>query len=85
MGLYRRLLAGRRALVVIDHASSAAQVRALVPATPDVFLLVVASGPALALEAERIEVPRAVAGSHGGRGSGCQQRGGRGLGETHQP
>ncbi|GAA0530729.1 ATP-binding protein [Streptomyces antimycoticus] len=57
VGLYRRLLAGRRALVVIDHASSAAQVRALVPATPDVFLLVVASGPALALEAERIEVP----------------------------
>ncbi|MGW7619229.1 ATP-binding protein [Streptomyces antimycoticus] len=57
VGLYRRLLAGRRALVVIDHASSAAQVRALVPATPDVFLLVVASGPAFALEAERIEVP----------------------------
>ncbi|MEV6127609.1 tetratricopeptide repeat protein [Streptomyces violaceusniger] len=55
--LYRRLLAGRRALVVIDHASSAAQVRTLVPATPEVFLLVVASGPAFALEAERIAVP----------------------------
>ncbi|MEU1943720.1 ATP-binding protein [Streptomyces sp. NPDC020125] len=55
--LYRRLLAGRRALVVIDHASSAAQVRGLVPATPEVFLLVVASGPAFVLEAERIAVP----------------------------
>lgn len=55
--LYRRLLAGRRALVVIDHASSAAQVRGLVPATPEVLLLVVASGPAFALEAERIAVP----------------------------
>ncbi|ATL80341.1 ATP-binding protein [Streptomyces malaysiensis subsp. malaysiensis] len=55
--LYRRMLTGRRALVVIDHASSAAQVRGLVPATPEVFLLVVASGPAFALEAERIAVP----------------------------
>ncbi|MFF7653619.1 ATP-binding protein [Streptomyces sp. NPDC007983] len=55
--LYRRLTAGRRALVVIDHASSVAQVRGLVPATPEVFLLVVASGPAFLLEAERIAVP----------------------------
>ncbi|WP_421111226.1 ATP-binding protein [Streptomyces sp. NEAU-S77] len=55
--LYRRLTAGRRALVVIDHASSAAQVRGLIPATPEVFLLVVASGPAFLLEAERIAVP----------------------------
>ncbi|WP_055547475.1 hypothetical protein [Streptomyces sp. NBRC 110028] len=54
---YRRLTAGRRALVVIDHASSAAQVRGLIPATPEVFLLVVASGPAFLLEAERIAVP----------------------------
>ncbi|WAP58457.1 ATP-binding protein [Streptomyces sp. S465] len=55
--LYRRLTAGRRALVVIDHASSVAQVRHLVPATPEVFLLVVASGPPFALEALRIAVP----------------------------
>lgn len=55
--LYRELTAGRRALIVVDHASSAAQVRALVPATPEVFLLVVASGPPFALEAERIAVP----------------------------
>ncbi|MBW5481183.1 ATP-binding protein [Streptomyces bambusae] len=55
--LYRRLTAGRRALVVIDHASSVAQVRALVPATPHVFLLVVVSGPPFLLEAERVAVP----------------------------
>ncbi|MER5969647.1 ATP-binding protein [Streptomyces sp. NPDC002055] len=56
--LYRRLTAGRKALVVIDHASSVAQVRNLIPATPEVFLLVIASGPAFGLEAERIAVPR---------------------------
>lgn len=56
--LYRRLTAGRRALIVIDHASSVAQVRNLIPATPEVFLLVIASGPAFAWEAERIAVPR---------------------------
>ncbi|MGW8760991.1 ATP-binding protein [Streptomyces sp. NPDC055815] len=55
--LYRRLTAGRRALVVIDHVTSLAQVRGLVPATPDVFLLVVVSGTPLLLEAERIAVP----------------------------
>ncbi|MEV0438237.1 ATP-binding protein [Streptomyces spectabilis] len=55
--LYRQLTAGRRALVVVDHASSAAQVRSLVPATPDVFLLVIVSGRPFALEAERVAVP----------------------------
>ncbi|MDQ0994405.1 ATP-binding protein [Streptomyces sp. V3I7] len=55
--LYRQLTAGRRVLVVVDHAASAAQVRPLVPATPDVFLLVVVSGPPFALEAERVPVP----------------------------
>lgn len=55
--LYRQLTAGRRALVVVDHASSVAQVRSLVPATPDVFLLVVVSGRPFALEAERVTVP----------------------------
>ncbi|WP_327157992.1 ATP-binding protein [Streptomyces tubercidicus] len=56
--LYRQLTAGRKALVVIDHASHLAQVRRLIPAAPEVFLLVVASGPAFALEAERIAVPQ---------------------------
>ena len=55
--LYRRLTVGRKALVVIDHVTSLAQVRALVPATPDVFLLVVVSGPPFLLEAERVAVP----------------------------
>ncbi|MFF2197991.1 ATP-binding protein [Streptomyces sp. NPDC058157] len=54
--LYRRLTAGRRALVVVDHVSSVAQVRGLVPAAPGVFLLVVVSGPPLALEAETVPV-----------------------------
>ncbi|WP_461014150.1 ATP-binding protein [Streptomyces daliensis] len=55
--LYRRLTNGRRALVVINHATTAAQVRPLVPNTPELFLVVVASGPPFALDAERIEVP----------------------------
>ncbi|MFF6792065.1 ATP-binding protein [Streptomyces filamentosus] len=55
--VYRQLTAERRALVVIDHATSPAQVRALVPSTPDVLLLVVVSGPPLLLEAERVAVP----------------------------
>ncbi|MFC9701628.1 ATP-binding protein [Streptomyces sp. NPDC056943] len=55
--LYRKLTEGRRALVVIDHTTSLAQVRGLVPATPDVLLLVVVSGPPLLLEAERVAVP----------------------------
>ncbi|WP_180217788.1 ATP-binding protein [Streptomyces albus subsp. chlorinus] len=55
--LYRRLTNGRRALLVINHATAAAQVRPLVPNTPELFLLVVASGPPFSLEARRIEVP----------------------------
>lgn len=55
--LYRRLTVGRKALVVVDHVTSLAQVRSLVPATPDVFLIVVVSGPPLLLEAERVAVP----------------------------
>ncbi|MFF4171091.1 ATP-binding protein [Streptomyces sp. NPDC001744] len=55
--LYRQLTAGRRALVVVDHTASPAQVRALVPSTPDVLLVVVVSGPPLLLEAERVAVP----------------------------
>ncbi|MEU8708234.1 ATP-binding protein [Streptomyces sp. NPDC048565] len=55
--LYRRLTSGRRALVVIDHVASVAQVRRLVPATPEVFLLVVVSGPPVLLESETVAVP----------------------------
>ncbi|MFJ8542158.1 ATP-binding protein [Streptomyces sp. NPDC093586] len=55
--LYRKLTAGRKALVVIDHTSSLAQVRGLVPSTPGVLLVVVVSGPPLLLEAERVAVP----------------------------
>lgn len=55
--VYRRLLSGRRALVVVDHASSVAQVRGLIPATAEVFLLVVVSGRPFGLEAERVAVP----------------------------
>ncbi|MWA14556.1 ATP-binding protein [Streptomyces sp. BA2] len=55
--LYRQVTDGRRALVVVDHATSAAQVRRLIPATPDVFLLVVVSGRPFVLEAERVAVP----------------------------
>ncbi|WP_318209269.1 ATP-binding protein [Streptomyces sp. SJL17-1] len=55
--LYRQLTAGRKALVVIDHTTSLAQVRGLVPSTPDVLLVVVVSGPPLLLEAERVAVP----------------------------
>lgn len=55
--LYRRLTAGRRVLVVIDHASSVAQVRGLIPSTPDVFLLVVVSGRPFTLDALPVAVP----------------------------
>ncbi|MFJ7629615.1 ATP-binding protein [Streptomyces sp. NPDC097595] len=55
--LYRKLSAGRKMLVVIDHTTSLAQTRALVPSTPDVLLVVVVSGPPLLLEAERVAVP----------------------------
>ncbi|MEV0532864.1 ATP-binding protein [Kitasatospora sp. NPDC050463] len=54
--LYRRLLEGRRALVVLDHVTSHAQVRGLVLSTPDVLLLAVVSGGPFLLEAERVEV-----------------------------
>src|SRR5438309_10235360 len=37
---YRGLLAGRRALVVLDNASSADQVRPLLPASPSCLVLI---------------------------------------------
>ncbi|MEU8436505.1 ATP-binding protein [Streptomyces sp. NPDC029216] len=52
--LYRQLTEGRRVLVVVDHATSAAQVRGLVPSAPEVFLLVVVSGRPFLLEAQRV-------------------------------
>lgn len=55
--LYRRLTTGRRVLFVIDHASSVAQVRGLIPSTPDVFLLVVVSGRPFTLDAPPVAVP----------------------------
>ncbi|MFF2652156.1 tetratricopeptide repeat protein [Streptomyces sp. NPDC058045] len=54
---YRELTAERRVLVVVDHVTSAAQVRYLKPAAPEVFLLMVASGAELALDGLRLAVP----------------------------
>lgn len=55
--LYQQLIKNKRVLVVIDHASSAAQTRPLVPATPTSFLVLVRSGPAFALPCQRVNVP----------------------------
>ncbi|WP_433395206.1 hypothetical protein [Streptomyces sp. CA-146814] len=44
-------------LFVIDHASSVAQVRGLIPSTPGVFLLVVVSGRPFTLDALPVAVP----------------------------
>ncbi len=55
-GLLRRCLAGRRLLLVLDHARSAAQVRPLLTASPDVFTIVVARQPLTGLDAVRIPV-----------------------------
>ncbi|WP_280431715.1 NB-ARC domain-containing protein [Nocardia brasiliensis] len=47
---YRRLLAGLRALIVLDNASSAAQVRALLPEASGCAVLVTARRPMAALD-----------------------------------
>jgi tetratricopeptide (TPR) repeat protein len=47
---YRELLAGRRALIVLDNARSAGQVRALLPGTPGSAVLVTSRQPMSALD-----------------------------------
>ncbi|MEV0481607.1 tetratricopeptide repeat protein [Streptomyces sp. NPDC050508] len=54
--LFRRALTDRRALVVLDHARSAAQVQPLLAPAPDVVTLVVARNPLIGLDALRIPV-----------------------------
>ncbi|MEV6418239.1 tetratricopeptide repeat protein [Streptomyces sp. NPDC051662] len=53
---FRRNVANRRLLVVLDHAQSAAQVRPLLTAAPEVFTVVVASRPLRGLDALPIPV-----------------------------
>ncbi|MEK2488072.1 tetratricopeptide repeat protein [Kitasatospora purpeofusca] len=54
--LFRSLLSGRRLLVVLDHAQSAAQVDPLITAAPGVFTLVVARRPLTGLDAVTVPV-----------------------------
>ncbi|RII19549.1 Regulatory protein AfsR [Streptomyces sp. YIM 130001] len=53
---FAELVAGRRMLVVLDHARSAAQVRPLLTASPSVFTVVVARRPLVGLDAASVEV-----------------------------
>lgn len=54
---YQELIEDKRVLVLVDHVSSVAQARPLVPVTPGSFLVLVRSGPAFALPCRRINVP----------------------------
>ncbi|MEV0191617.1 tetratricopeptide repeat protein [Kitasatospora purpeofusca] len=54
--LFRSLLSGRRLLVVLDHAQSAAQVGPLITAAPGVFTLIVARRPLTGLDAVAVPV-----------------------------
>ncbi|MFJ4096049.1 tetratricopeptide repeat protein [Kitasatospora sp. NPDC089913] len=54
--LFRSLLSGRRLLVVLDHAQSAAQVDPLITAARGVFTLVVARRPLTGLDAVAVPV-----------------------------
>ncbi|MFB8168753.1 tetratricopeptide repeat protein [Kitasatospora purpeofusca] len=54
--LFRSLLSGRRLLVVLDHAQSAAQVGPLITAAPGVFTLIVARRPLTGLDAVAVSV-----------------------------
>ncbi|MEV7423535.1 tetratricopeptide repeat protein [Streptomyces sp. NPDC091212] len=53
---FRRCVADRRLLVVLDHAHSAAQIRAVLTSAPGVFTLVVARRPPTGLDALAIPV-----------------------------
>ncbi|MFI8435488.1 tetratricopeptide repeat protein [Streptomyces sp. NPDC079020] len=53
---YRRCVADRRLLVVLDHAHSGAQVRPLLTSAPGVFTIVVARHPFPGLDAVRVPV-----------------------------
>ncbi len=54
--LFARLLTGRRLLVILDHAHSAAQVGPLLASSPGVLTLVVAHRRLTGLDAETVEV-----------------------------
>lgn len=54
--LFRRCLAGRRLLLVLDHVRSATQVRPLLTSAPDVFTVVVARQLLTGVDALRIPV-----------------------------
>jgi len=54
--LFRRCLAHRRLLLVLDHAQSAGQVRALLTSAPGVVTVVVARQPLAGLDALRVPV-----------------------------
>ncbi|MFI6010899.1 tetratricopeptide repeat protein [Streptomyces sp. NPDC051243] len=54
--LFRRCLAGRRLLLVLDHVRSATQVRPLLTSSPDVFTIVVARQLLTGFDALRIPV-----------------------------
>ncbi|MGW8884906.1 tetratricopeptide repeat protein [Streptomyces sp. NPDC055749] len=53
---FRRCVADRRLLVVLDHAHSAAQIRPLLTSAPAVFTIVVARHPFPGLDAVRVPV-----------------------------
>ncbi|MEV8353296.1 tetratricopeptide repeat protein [Streptomyces niveus] len=56
VALLRSLVAGRRLLMVLDHAYSAAQVRPLITSAPGVFVLVVAANALPGVDAVRVPV-----------------------------
>ncbi|MFD7426124.1 tetratricopeptide repeat protein [Streptomyces sp. NPDC059818] len=53
---FRRCVADRKLLIVLDHAHSAAQVRPLLTSAPAVFMIVVARRPFPGLDAVRVPV-----------------------------